>query len=402
MRLLTLVLWITGAAYAVRGYQFLLTHGNPTDMYHRVHGLAHLVDGRTPYFKGPGKLISAPDAPWGWLGNAVLYWPPKWYVNWWYGVIAGGIIALVTIWGWRQARPLGKELAWLSAASSFCISGWCTCLGLGQNTPAVVGLLVASLWLAERKSPILSGICLGAAMVKPNIAVLFVLPFVVTSQWLVLISSAVYGCIALAIVCAVRQAGPITMIGEWIAHVHRLGAWPGHGPWQILRMMGFSTPHSLSLCAAFFLGLAVLLCVRYRRRGLLTLFAVAAVAGRLWTYHQLYDNVMLLFLLVALLVSAIEQRDWKLWTAFVVVGIGLWAPGRTTTFGPFPYFQMVTWLGGLGLLLRKGARPSEVVSSVVSGRDQSPLSTPVAVAEPQSLEYGSSPALPGVDIKPAS
>ena len=79
-------------------------------------------------------------------------------------------------------------------------------------------------------------------------------------------------------------------------------------------------------------------------------FAVAAVAGRLWTYHKNYDNVMLAFLLVPLAVFAIQRRAALVAVAgFLAMGLTLWIPARFAEGTVFQIGQVVVWLLGLVL-----------------------------------------------------
>ena len=98
----------------------------------------------------------------------------------------------------------------------------------------------------------------------------------------------------------------------------------------------------------------MLLVWRQSTNDLLATFAIASVAGRLWTYHKNYDNVMLVFLLVALARTA-WQRDrstvarWMFW----VVGISLWTPSSLAVHLPFQIFAMVAWIVGAAVIAAK-------------------------------------------------
>jgi hypothetical protein len=76
--------------------------------------------------------------------------------------------------------------------------------------------------------------------------------------------------------------------------------------------------------------------------------------GRLWSYHHNYDDVMLIFLVVALgrLVLA-RPSPWTV-LAFGVVGLSLWIPVRSW-HKPYPMAlqiaQMTSWLFGLAIVL---------------------------------------------------
>ena len=68
----------------------------------------------------------------------------------------------------------------------------------------------------------------------------------------------------------------------------------------------------------------------WRNGRTLTLFAIAATTGRLWSYHHPYDDVTLIFLIVALGELVLTHRSRGTVFAFCLVGLSLWRPYRRT------------------------------------------------------------------------
>jgi len=92
----------------------------------------------------------------------------------------------------------------------------------------------------------------------------------------------------------------------------------------------------------------------FSRESLLCQFAIACVAGRLWTYHQAYDNPMLAFLLLGLCVVVFQGKGGTLAkVALGVVGLSLWLPGGLTNSfrGTFDLIQFGVFLAGLAVYL---------------------------------------------------
>jgi hypothetical protein len=79
---------------------------------------------------------------------------------------------------------------------------------------------------------------------------------------------------------------------------------------------------------------------------LLTLFAIAAVIGRVFTYHRSYDNVMLVFLLLAVLQLAFSNPHWFNILIAALVGLTLWLPPVVEKIVPHYWniLQMMIWL----------------------------------------------------------
>jgi hypothetical protein len=114
---------------------------------------------------------------------------------------------------------------------------------------------------------------------------------------------------------------------------------------------GLETRTALLVCALVFGGIGASLIFCFRKAKMLVLFAIAAVAGRLGSYHQLYDNGMLLFLLLALGIDAARKQSRLGILGFLAVGVSLWAPGRFCDWSMFQAFQILAWLFGLIVLL---------------------------------------------------
>ena len=94
----------------------------------------------------------------------------------------------------------------------------------------------------------------------------------------------------------------------------------------------------------FAIGLAAL---AVSERTALTQFALASFVDRIAFHHQLWDNVMLIFLLVALGKKAFAPLRPLYAAGFFVVGVSLWLPGYFVVNipGAVPY-QILAWFIG--------------------------------------------------------
>ena len=74
-------------------------------------------------------------------------------------------------------------------------------------------------------------------------------------------------------------------------------------------------------------GMALAAAWRLHRRDPLALFGVLAVVSRLFTYHRAYDDVLIVFLLIAFGARAFGIGNTTWWKAgWVVCGLTLWLP----------------------------------------------------------------------------
>jgi hypothetical protein len=91
----------------------------------------------------------------------------------------------------------------------------------------------------------------------------------------------------------------------------------------------------------------------FRNASLLTLFAASCVMARLCTYHRIYDDVMLVFLLLAFLKIVYQNPQIPKIVVFILLGLSLWLPSGFSSFmdSPWTIFQFMIWVIALGYLL---------------------------------------------------
>lgn len=340
-----------GVSYLAVGYWRLWTQRDLSDMVQRVNGLALIRSGSTPYTLD---YRAVADAPWAWLGNALLYWPPI-MQRLYYGVLMLGVLAVMVAWAYRIgdiARPGGGSVL---AAATLAMSSIVTALGLGQNSPFMVAALVGCYTLITRGQPVAAGLCLGFAFAKPQISLLFVLPLLATGQFVALAVAAGYVIVAAAVVCVLTGLTPIELMRDWQLYIAGI-QWPGYGPYQVLVEAGLPERAVLIGTALGFGGAAAAAIALLRDRPLIVLFAIAAAAGRLWSYHQLYDNLMIVFLLVAVGELALRSGARPALIMFLLVGVTVWAPGRFCDVAAFQWFQMLAWVAGAVMVATASAR----------------------------------------------
>jgi hypothetical protein len=109
-----------------------------------------------------------------------------------------------------------------------------------------------------------------------------------------------------------------------------------------------AAPMTALLCIAIFTPLLW----HYRERAPMLLFAIAALMSRLWTYNLNTSNLILVFLLLALWRLAIETRNTRAATLFMLVGASLWVPASLSEHHVVQLAEHLIWLAGtIGLLI---------------------------------------------------
>jgi hypothetical protein len=312
------------------------------------------------WFAGRPTLSTYPPASFvilwplvGWLPLAAARW--LWAVS---TVAALGWLSLLVVRESGASTRLERVFVALLPLSMYATA---FTIGGGRLIVHQLPLLMAGV-LALRRQPVrwrtdlLAAFLIVLALVKPSVAA----PFF----WLVLFVPGrlrpallvVGGYVAATLGAASFQSGgAIPALREWLtigvgmsqqaasefdtASVHTLlGA---------LGLQRWDTVASLLLLAA--LGLWVYL---YRRKDIWLLLGVTALVARFWTYHQAYDDLLLLLPMVALFrcacTSALDTDRTAAGLLFVCTLLSTLTPGGRFLPGPaytvYAAGQVVVWL----------------------------------------------------------
>ena len=185
-------------------------------------------------------------------------------------------------------------------------------VGVGQLGLFIVAMLIAGITVIHNNKKgiiardIVGSLLFIAALVKPTISA----PFF----WIVLFSGRVQpaifvitGYLALYIFSAsFQEAGLVELTKSWLDQGSSLAANPDKGSLNISYYATYSQdinvifPHvniSISLILLMLLGMWI---YYYRRIDVWILLGVTGIFARVWTYHHTYDDVVILFAMIAL------------------------------------------------------------------------------------------------------
>lgn len=372
LSVVTILLFVIGTAYLIRGTYFLFTDAgdftsrwveqqyifrgkNPIDIAERY--LAESQGKPAPQVPRDNSIdsdLGLPGAgypPWAYITGAVLSWPPNpTAARWYFGSINLGLLSFLVIWAFNLGLRDGKRVALFFAASLLATSSICSTFGVGQYGVVVLSALAGAWWLDQKNRWVLAGLLLGVAMVKITLAGPFMLPFLVKRRWRVLLVATGYIGLGSVIVWLVVKTNPIEMLQQLVA-VAEYYALQGYSLVNILGIFGVETRSAMELAAPLSLAAAMVLSYLWRSAPMLTHFAIAALTARLWAYHKDYDNLIMIFLMMALGVVALRNYSRLALAAFLVMGLSLWLPGRLTEIQVYRVFQWVAWLGCIAVLL---------------------------------------------------
>ncbi len=388
---LLIVLTILSLLYLGRGLHYAVqTPEPPNDLRLRWIEERYFLAGRDPndaYFASPkgaanyhplwtrrdesplpefGPPLTGGYPPWAFSIGLLFFGPSSFtVVRWWFAALNLLALAGVFLLGYKVARPRGLSEAWLLGLAGTAMSAISTTLGVGQYGLIVTGLLVLCFWSLPRP---MAGVWLGLAAAKPILSGPFGLPFLLPLRGRAL--AALAGVFLLANAFAWWQTGapPIEMLLQMI-HLGQTVITNSYGPMNTLNQLGVPIVAAEWIAALGSVAAAAWLMARWSGAPLLVHFAIAAVAARFWSYHQLYDNLVLVFLLVALGDLASRWPSRARGAAFLAVGLSLWAPGKWCDHVPFQVYQMCAWAGGLAILLAGTPRQASDEAPIAARRD---------------------------------
>jgi hypothetical protein len=344
--------------------------------------------------------------PWYFLTATMLILPTDFNTTRIYFAVLNGLaLAFTAVWAYRFGRFHSLAAGVMLGSATLALYGNYKAIEVGQFGILVNAFLIGAYWLAERQKPVAAGISYGMAILKPQISALFVFIFLVRRQWKLLLAATAYGLLACAVAWAVTRTNPVEMTlqmvaltREWTHPVVKEQPEPGPQPTQLTigrsellsLFEDLGASYNVAMPLAALVGLIALgvLLWRWRKATPLTLLAIAATVSRLWSYHYVYDDVMLVFLLVALGRLALTHRSLGTVLAFGLVGLSLWTPVyyHLVVVDGRPHLalqiaQMLTWLFGLAVLLAWEPRSNRGTEELPrSGPVTDALHVPAAVA----------------------
>ena len=308
--------------------------------------------------------------PWSYFAGLLMFWPPWPQVRVWFALI--NFVSLIWIVSFvaAYARDQSKLDRILLVLSVTAIGATCTTIGVGNYPVIVVALLVGAYQAEQEGRPILSGLLMGLALLKPQLAAPFLLVALVRVRFRTLIVAAIYVIVATIAIWAISGIDPVRMLGQSVRMTEAYASTTA-GLLTLVLDLGVAYRLAAPVTAIVCLAIFTPMLWYYRDRSLMLLFAVAAVTSRLWTYNLNTSNLMLIFLLLALWRLAIETREMRAIPLFLAVGVSLWVPAGLSQHRAVQLAEHLIWLGGLvGLLIldrRSMAADQLEVSDPISG-----------------------------------
>jgi len=252
-------------------------------------------------------------------------------------------------------------------------------VGNGQLTLFIIPAVLTAILLGQGKpgpgrEGAITVLLLFSAIKLPISAPFFLVAFISVRAYRPVVL-AIGGYILLTLLAVhFRSDGLLTNIELWIRDSSRLAALGGYGnihKWlSAAGLSDFILPASLALLIALAAWLYL-----YRRADIWIVLGVTAIVARLWTYHRLYDDLLIIIPVIALFrifrsgsLSSLERTAaasllFISWLALLSPGLFLQLESPLGTI--FRAGQVTVWLLLLGFLLyhASAARRREIDSA---------------------------------------
>lgn len=268
-------------------------------------------------------------------------------------------LGVVLAFAWFAGRRVSVEGAWLLMAAAFSVKANTFALHAGQYALILNGLMVGSMVLLLRQRVLGAGALWAVALMKPTSALLMGFAFLSWRRAAGLVVAAVV--VVASGVVAAGWAG--YSIFEVLAATYGQSplAFTAEGQSLVSVLAAAGVPARMATVAGLAVAAVAMLALRgplMARNDALLWLAVTGYFSRVCFYHLHYDDVLLVFLLMALLRQWLVDRRAASLVIALGVGATLWLP--VASLSPdLPGFAVcaMLWTGGLGWIHTRGARP---------------------------------------------
>lgn len=334
------------------------------DLWARWLEQQYIYQGQYPYYARPtkpinvieelGPVISGGYPPWAFLTGFLFVPNFSWQATRYYYVFLN-IISLIVLatFSYSVTAPKNKAQGFFAVAASLAIIANCTTLRVGQYGLIINALLIGAFWMSQNRKYSWAGLFLGLAFVKPNISAFYFLIFWVRRQFKIILVFFLYLIFATFLISILTQASPANMFVNLIPQLNNFVL---QGT-SLINYFNFNKNIEPSFLIFIIGGVSLISLLTlfhlFRNASLLTLFAASCVMARLCTYHRIYDDVMLVFLLLAFLKMVYQNPQTPKIVVFILLGLSLWLPSGLSSFmdSPWTIFQFTIWVIALCYLL---------------------------------------------------
>lgn len=285
-------------------------------------------------------------------------WAPRSVAPWWYAVMTAPVIFVFARLLLREARPASGYHGILLGTLIVASYPAAITIGIGQITFHVLLATVAAVLIQRRESPGVRRdtaltVLFVLALLKPHITLPFFWVIAFTRGWLkpALLAAVAYLAATGAAIALHGDGLEVvwTILAGWLQRSSASAGMAGYGNLHVwLADLGLEAWGLRASALAF--ALHGLWAWRHRGADAWVQIGVAAIVARLWAYHRVYDDLLLVLPLVALYrMARRDAPDRVAWALFLLGAVTLAAP-ITPILEEASWAPVAVWLLQLGYL----------------------------------------------------
>lgn len=316
-----------------------------------------VASGKTDIIHGIGKVSDFGGyTPWAYVFAMPLVplIPYEMLRFWYFGVMIVSLLITFFVL-YRQCNQLGLscEQSLLITVAALC--NWALVFGMrwGQYSLPVLAALTIYMIAIKKSWPILGGLSLAFAMIKPQVAFLFGFVAIAKKQWKILMI-AIITVIAVWIGSAVWLGKPILSLLAAKA-TQNVAAGYYYGLFDVI-IRNSQHRESWLLLQGILLIIAVMfVALLQSKKSVEYHMAIAAVASTMWTYSGVYDSLVLAFMMYYLLLQYYcQQTNYKSVMLLIASAVLVWQPTGIShgVIWPIPIIMRVVWIVALFVNVR--------------------------------------------------
>jgi len=268
--------------------------------------------------------------PWAWIWGSIINpgFLPYEYAKIW-GMLFYLFMALITSlvcfhyietsFAWKAED---RKREWCISAFFIVFSQYCWVWSfMCGNHGALACCFIVMAVCIYKEHPYAAGVLMTFAMIKPQVAALFFITFLLCRQYKVIITTIICELATILVLWGMISAGPLQLLKQTAGVGTNLES-VFFGLFNMLKYDGVST--SLILVLDILVGVGYLLlhtlvARKYAAHNEMYIWLGAAIASTFWFYKQSHDYVILIIPCLALFKEIFDNRNKNYWFSFAML-----------------------------------------------------------------------------------
>ncbi len=373
--LMMIIALILGTLFTGRGLYLLgIAEEKPNDLALRWREVKYVSSGTNPYDISDylyrkentlplparparidpqlgGTPVASGYPPWAFFWSFPFIPPVDWgYARAWFFGLNVISLAFLGIYAWRGTVSYSPMQRLFPVACVFSMNAIGTTLGNGQWGIILCALLAITSLTLRRGATTFPALIYATSLLKPTFGFTHAAVFLRGNSWRALLLAGLFTASSWLAVSWHVGIDPLGMLRQMLEQTARWNDVSYSIP-DTLAAIGI--PRNVAMLGCLVTGVVAAACILgVRPRGHLYELAVCATLARVFAYHQLYDNVLMVFLVIAIARLTLQRARTDDFAMLSALLVSVWIPGRFTSLFAIQSFQIVVWLYALGWLMK--------------------------------------------------